>query len=110
MTAVSLVTWAVTKGLPSRSAPTQLPKRRNAGTALPAAPGLIERAVQGGHHDEERLVERGHDCAHLVDRLHGLVAQRRREPQQVDLLSQPAPDLGLVGRTRARVVERRQQD
>src|ERR1035441_8197018 len=109
MTAVSLVTWAVTKGLPSRSAPTQLPKRRNAGTAdaaggacaggrpPPAPPGLIERAVQGGRHDEERLVERGHDCAHLVDRLHGLVAQRRREPQQVDLLSQPAPDLGLVG-------------
>ena len=31
ITAASLVTWAVTSGFPSRSAPTQLPKRRNAG-------------------------------------------------------------------------------
>ena len=39
MVAVSRVTWAVTNGLPSRSAPTQLPKRRNASTGVadPAA-------------------------------------------------------------------------
>ena len=38
MSAASLVTAAVTVGLPSRSAPTQLPNRRNAGTGGAARP------------------------------------------------------------------------
>ena len=38
ISAVSLVTCAVTNGLPSRSAPTQLPNRRNAGAAAGACP------------------------------------------------------------------------
>ncbi len=47
MTAVSRVTCAVTKGLPSRSAPTQLPKRRNRGHRWPPAPpGVGHGAVQ----------------------------------------------------------------
>ncbi len=46
--AASLVTWAVTVGLPSRSAPTQLPNRRHAGAtgAGPAlAPGTVRQAA-----------------------------------------------------------------
>ncbi len=38
ITAASRVTPAVTDGLPSRSAPTQLPNRKNAGTAVGSTP------------------------------------------------------------------------
>ncbi len=38
ITAASLVTWAVTRGFPSRSAPTQLPNRRKGGL-IGAGPG-----------------------------------------------------------------------
>ncbi len=75
-----------------------------------APPGLIKRAVQDGRHQEERFVERGHHSAHLVDRPHGPVPQRRGQPQQVDLLTQLAPDLRLLGRILAGMVKRREQD
>src|SRR6185437_5053356 len=74
MVAVSRVTWAVTNGLPSRSAPTQLPNRRKARTGV--ADGPVELPVHRGDHAEQGLVERGHDRADLVDRVHGLDPQR----------------------------------
>ena len=48
MIAVSLVTCAVTNGLPSRSPPTQLPKRRNAGAAAGTRPQAapVEHVIQ----------------------------------------------------------------
>ena len=109
MTAVSLVTWAVTNGLPSRSAPTQLPNRRNAGLGVPSLPRLVQRPVHPRRHLEQRLVERGHHGAHLVDGRHGPGAQRRGAPQQVDLLAQPALDIRLLGRAEPGIVQAGEQ-
>ena len=67
--------------------------------------GPIEGAVDPRHRPEERLVEEGQGRANLVDRARGGLANRGGPPQQADLLAQPAPDLGVVLGSEARIVE-----
>ena len=77
------------------------------GVRFPA--GLVQRPVHVGHDLEDGLVERGHHRADLVDRGHGVGPQLRRAPEQVDLLAEPAPRLGLLGGSGPVVVERGDQ-
>ena len=63
------------------------------------------RAVQVGRDPEQRLVEEEQGRAHLVEGRGALGAQRRRAPQQRDLLAQPAPDLVVLVGRQARIVE-----
>jgi len=66
--------------------------------AWQAVAGLVECPVEGRGQAEQRVVEHGHDRAHLVGRADRLDPQRRGEPQQPDLLPQPPPDLRLLRR------------
>ena len=65
---------------------------------LEVAAGAIEGAIEGSidprHRSEDRFVEIGEGRANLVHRLGGELANRRRAPQQADLLTQAATDLG----------------
>ena len=71
--------------------------------------GAVERPVEAGHDREQRRIEDRHRRAHLVERggRHG--AQVGGAPQERDLLAQPAPDLAILGRREARVVQALQQ-
>ena len=74
--------------------------------AVRARDGVVHRAVERGHHPEQRLVERGHHRADLIDRIHGAGPELRRPPQHVDLLAQLAEGLGAVGRGEPGIIER----
>ena len=89
--------------VPVRADPAAEPEERRARRAL--LPRLVQRPVHPRRHLEQRLVERGHHGAHLVDGRHGPGAQRRGAPQQVDLLAQPAPDVRLLGRAVPGIVQ-----
>ena len=65
----------------------------------------VERPVEGPvdarHDPEERLVEEGQGRPDFVDRARRQPSDRRRPPQDADLLAQPPADLGVVGWPRA---------
>ena len=109
--AVCSVIVAVTNGLPSRSAPIQLPNRRNAGASGAIDPdaspcsATVERPVHTRRQAEQRLVEHRRARSHLIQRLHGLAAKRRGTPEQVDLLAEPPPGLGMRRCAEAGAVE-----
>jgi len=63
-----------------------------------AAAGGVQRAVDHRGQAEQRLVEDRQHGTDLVDRADGLDPQRRGEPEQLDLLAQPPPDLRVAGR------------
>ena len=116
----------MTVGLPSRSPPIHVPQRRNAGTRggrVPVRPlsaagpprrravveGGVHRAVQAGHEREQRRVEERHRGPHLVERRRDDRPQIGGAPHDRDLLAQPAPDLPVLGRRQARIVESLEQ-
>ena len=70
----------------------------------------IGRAIQPGHEREERGIEHGHRRAHLVERLRRDGAQVGGAPQERDLLAQAPPDLAILRRRQARVVQPLEQD
>ena len=88
-----------------------LPAARHSG-ARPAArgpgrdsvEGAVELPVDPRHRPEERLVEERHGGPDLVHRTRRQPADRRRSPQDADLLAQPAPYLRILHGTQARIV------
>ena len=80
------------------------PRRRAVGQA-----GPVERAIEGPvdarHGAEDRLVEEGQGGSDLVDRVGREAPDGRGAPQDADLLTQPAPDLGVVRGTEPGIVE-----
>ena len=105
------VVSAVTDGFPSRSPPTHVPHRRNAGNDGAREPLLfgVERAVDLAIDErkrrEDRLVEQREHRADLVERLRSVATHRIGPPQAGDLLPQAAHRLGRLGLAEARVVE-----
>ena len=89
----------------SRSSP--LSGAAAARVSWPSSSARVERAIQARRDHEQGLVEERHHAADLVQRRGRLDAQRRRVPQEADRLAQAAPDLGVLGRRQARVVELR---
>ena len=85
--------------------------RHRGGPGLGALLGqrTVEFPVHDGYHPEQRLVERRHDRADLVDRVHRLDPQLGCPPQQVDALLQGAPRLGPVSGPGPPVVEGAEQ-
>ena len=82
-------------------APDPAPEAKKRRRGRPVRAGLIrvercaELAVDRRHEPEEGLVEDAHERTDLVERLQVLTAELSRTPEPVDLLEQPAPDLGL---------------
>ena len=67
--------------------------------------GAVHRAIDRRQGHEDRLIEQGERCAHLIERLGTVPADRLRAPQPGDLLAQPAMDLLLVGGSGGQVLE-----
>ncbi len=66
---------------------------------------VIERPVEPRRDHEQGLVEEEQGIADLVERRGPLHAQRRGPPQQRDLLAEAAPDVGVLVRGDALVIE-----
>ena len=76
-------------------------RQRGPAARVARAQGAVQRSVDLGHREEKRLVEHGHDRAHLVERLDLRRTQLPGAPQDVDLLDEPAPRLDTLAlRTR----------
>ena len=71
--------------------------------------GGVHRPVQARHEREQRGVEERHRGPHLVERRRDDRPQVGGAPQDRDLLAQPAPDLAVLGRRQARIVESLEQ-
>ena len=91
-----------------------LDERRNEGRPRAGRPAVrrgrrierpVEAAVQERHGAEERLVEERHRRPHLVEGRRLGEPERRRPPEDRDLLAQPSPQLGVLLWRQAAVVE-----
>ncbi len=76
-----------------------------AGTAGRAVQGAVQRAIQPGHHREQRRVEEGHRGPDLVERRRRHDAQVGGAPEEGDLLAQSTTDLAILRRGQPRIVQ-----
>ena len=73
--------------------------------AVRARDRVVHRPVERRNDPKQGLVERGHHRPDLIDRVHGVDPQLCGAPQHVDLLTQLAKRLLVVGGGGTRVVE-----